>query len=313
MENNQLQPKENIQVASIDGNVTTHNPAIYKMAPEGKKLLTEEQSAKLTRNFDDLQCEIRPDGIIYIPAALIRMRFIEVLGPSGFSIILLRDLQEPFGQNGVKRYYDGGLYIDGYFSARSMGEGIYNKDDPNTSQASALESAKTDCFVRCAKDMGVGLQVFDPSYIRYWQKKYAVKVWVVEEKNGQKKKTVKWRRCDVDPFYNETDAPATSPTVPVPEKPWLNHGPDYDTVLKQLLECKVTLEGLKDKWRISSKTWESLVEVLTKEWAKYVSEKKDMTQLPALYNQDINWIKKHDFVLEVFTKRKQELNKKQPA
>jgi hypothetical protein len=244
------------------------------------------------------------------------MRYINVLGPTGFALVLFRTWERQKSESEYTVFYDGGLYLRGNFAAASIGEGRYNVKNANTSEASGLESAKSDCLVRCSKDLGVGLQVYDPAFVRRWQKERAVQVWVKEYRGPSQK----WRRKDVAPFSNETPPPQSTPTVPAAKPadskdaqqvntdlPWLNPGPDYEAALQLLKDCKVTLSVLKDKWKISAKTMESLKDVLKAEWKKFTDEKANVAELTKLYTDDEDWIKAHDFILTIFTERRKAL------
>jgi len=102
-----------------------------------------------------------------------------------------------------KCYYVGILLIRGCYVSEAIGEAEYHKANTMQSWASVAESAKSDCIVRCCKDLGIASELWQPQFSRKWVEEYAVKVFVEVERQGTKKRTVQWRRKDVKPFWNE--------------------------------------------------------------------------------------------------------------
>jgi len=162
----------------------------------------------LSAPFDELEYEIRPDGFIYVPQALTLKRLNSVIGIGRWGLLLINASTEERDADISKVYYDGALMIRNCFVSRSIGESQFSKKNANTSKASALEAAKSDCRQRCCKDLGIATDSWNPSFIRKWQKENAVRVFV--DNNG--KKSVAWRRKDVDAFWNETGLVPNTPT-----------------------------------------------------------------------------------------------------
>jgi hypothetical protein len=231
MENSELQPTENNQVAPIKETQSNHSIEIYNGASTIQ--IEKADQEMLCAPFDDLQYEIRPDGYLYVPQALIRGRFNSRIGIGQWAIVLLRDWFEPISEQANKLYYDGAILIRGKFASRSIGEATYYTNNRNQSWASALESGKSDCMVRCAKDLGIALEVYDPGFVRRWQKEYAKRVWVQEKQE----KKVLWRRKDVDPFPNETGDWIARTSVPQPEQKKPAANPVTDQWKEELAKC----------------------------------------------------------------------------
>jgi hypothetical protein len=61
------------------------------------------------------------------------------------------------------------------------------------SYATAAESAKSNCLVRCCKDIGIASELWDPSFTRGWLKRNAVEVWCVNRQDTSKRKKF-WRK-----------------------------------------------------------------------------------------------------------------------
>lgn len=310
MEKNQTQPKENLQVAPIETSAMI--PAdIYVQASTLE--LTADEQKNLMAPFDDDEYEIRPDGFIYIPQALIKKRLNDVVGIGQWAIIKIKDHAREVKQDLFKVFFDGALMIRGKFASRSVGEASYSIKNSNQSEASALEAAKSDTIVRCCKDLGIASEVHQPAFCRKWQKKYAVKVYVKKKSlDGRDITEVAWRRKDVDPFFNETGPVLTAPVVQEDKKvngntstelPWLNHGPEYDAAIKELLEGK-TLNYLRTKYRISKTTGEAIVFLLQKEWAIRLETCKTLPTLSQSYTDNKAEVDEYPWLKDMFSKRR---------
>lgn len=303
MKNEQAQ--QNLSLQHSDNN---HELSIYGGSSSLK--LTESEAQKLSAKFADEDYEIRPDGFIYVPQALIRKRLNDVIGNGQWSINLIKTVKEEINGK-FKVYFDGYMMIRGCFVSRSTGESMYNPTNPNSSWGTAQEGAKSDCFVRCVKDLGVALEVYEPQFVRKWQKNFAKKVRVQEPGKQQK---ILWRRIDVDPYDYETGDYINTPHVPpvttktnTTEKGWLNHGPEYDLVLKQLFNQEISFADLYEKYMLSKETSSALKSLLVKEWAKNLAEIKTLPELVVIYNNNKEWIDKHDFIKQLVGSRRTEI------
>lgn len=244
MENLELQPKENVQVAEIPEQGIVD---VYKGASMLR--LTPEEQKDLMHPADAEDYEIRPDGFIYLPAALVRKKLNDVIGIGQWAIIGQGTRKED-SEKSARVFYDGILMIRGNYISRSTGESVYSFTNQNQSWASAVEAAKTDCLTRCAKDIGIATEGREPRFIRDWQKTFAVRVFCKDDYTGKIK--VFWRRKDVDPFYNETGL------VPVNPQPSVK--PKEEPAMKG--------------------------QPVTDEWQETINACKNITQLTALYNEN---------------------------
>lgn len=302
MENVTMQPKENLSVATFDPAKTYANASQLQ--------LSESEMKALSAPFEDLEYEITPQGFIYLPQSISLQRLNTVLGVGRWGLILINTGSQQMKEGLIKVFYDGALIIRGCFVSRAAGEASYSQLNNNQSYASALEAAKSDCRQRCCKDLGIANDAWNPTFTRRWQKEHALKVWV--DKNGQKIPI--WRRKDLDPFPNEIGIVVSTPHVAganadAPKKqtvtdelPWLNHGPDYDAALKELLEGK-TLNDLRKKYRISKTTGEAIVFVLQKEWGIRLQTCNDMQTLVKSYNDNSREIAEYPWLKDMFTEK----------
>ena len=79
--------------------------------------------------------------------------------------------------------------------ARSpMGRGSSLSRPVITDRKSMAESAKSNCLMRCCKDLGIASELWDPTFVKRWVATYATEAWCVNvgsRDRGKKKKL--WR------------------------------------------------------------------------------------------------------------------------
>jgi hypothetical protein len=293
---------ENSVQKSTDSQLMQFDPAVAYRGASNLRL-SESERKSLTDPFDDLEYEIRPDGFIYIPQVLTLQRINRVIGVGQWSILLINSGKDEIRKDTFKVFYDGALVIRDCFVSRAVGEASYNRTNNNSSWASAFEAAKSDCRQRCCKDIGIASDAWNPTFIRRWQKEHAIKVWVND--NGQQKCV--WRRKDIDPFPNETGPVLSQAAIrqqAADEKPWLNAGPDFDAAMVQLQSGSQTIQSLKNRYKISKATEESIVKGLVTYWQQKTDECSDMARLTSLYNEHAAMVEASPFIKDVFTARR---------
>jgi len=157
----------------------------------------EEKSLKiLTQKINENDIEIRFDGIIFLPEIKYRRILNDAFGIGAWSLIQLNSIID---EQRSTVYYDGALFIKGRYHARATGEQIYIQNNPNMTWATALEGAKSNCLMRCCKDLGIASELWDPQFIKNYKEKYGFQVWCENKTNKQKK--LFWRR-KTDAEYN---------------------------------------------------------------------------------------------------------------
>lgn len=163
-------------------------------------IITEKEQKALEAPVNTDEIEIRPDGLIYYPQVFYREKLNSVFGIGQWALI-----QHSISKIGNTLCFDGSLFVRGCFVSRALGEHEYYENNRNTSWASVYEAAKSDCLVRCCKDLGIAKELWQPTFTKEWVKKNAVKVFV-EVKDRQTGKTetrAQWRRRDAEPYWNE--------------------------------------------------------------------------------------------------------------
>lgn len=309
MSNTEQKQESNLQVAKFDP------VQVYARASELQ--LSESEMKALCAPFADEEYEIRPDGFIYIPQSITLKRLNDVIGIGKWALTLINNGKDEVSPGQFKVFFDGALIIRSCFVSRAVGESSYSRSNQNSSWASAFEAAKSDCRQRCCKDLGIANDAWNPTFMRRWKKDHAIRVFV-KDASGESK--VVWRRKDVEPFWNESGEVPNTPTVPgnsnkengKQELPWLNHGPDYDAVLRELIACEITLATVRStRFRVSKQTEAAIIEVLSKHWINKTDECADLTTLTKLYNDNKTWMESHPFIQKVFSDRRLKVVQKQ--
>ncbi|MEP7218139.1 MAG: hypothetical protein ABI876_04440, partial [Bacteroidota bacterium] len=149
---------------------------------------TAAQSEQLLGRIDDDQVELRPDGLVYLPEIRYRRILNRVFGPGAWAV-MPRSID--IGDNML--YYRGALFVNGRFVSEAIGEQQYAPNNDRMSYATAAESAKSNCLVRCCKDIGIASELWDPSFTRQWLATYALEVWCQSRQDPQKRKKF-WRK-----------------------------------------------------------------------------------------------------------------------
>jgi hypothetical protein len=138
-----------------------------------------EAAAVLAAPVNDLEVEIREDGIVYLPGVAYRRILTRAFGAGAWAILP----RGPARTMGDLVVYHGALVILGRFVSEAMGE---CQTRFGMSYASSLEGARTDCLTRCCKDLGVATELWDPAWRASWQAKYADKAWKEATEPGKK-------------------------------------------------------------------------------------------------------------------------------
>jgi len=132
-------------------------------------------------NPDDI--EIMSDGTVYLPWMSYAERLRDLFGLE-YAFIPQKeqpDIQtrEDTDRNGQPRtvsriVWGFWLIIKGIPAAFAWGEHVYYSNS-GMGYTDSCESAKSEAVRRCCKQIGIGLELWKPSYIRKWKEKYAAK------------------------------------------------------------------------------------------------------------------------------------------
>eukprot|EP01104_Vermistella_antarctica_P001390 TRINITY_DN11434_c0_g1_i1.p2 TRINITY_DN11434_c0_g1~~TRINITY_DN11434_c0_g1_i1.p2 ORF type:complete len:295 (-),score=61.04 TRINITY_DN11434_c0_g1_i1:505-1353(-) len=152
------------------------------------------------------EVEIKPDGLIYMPAVTHRRILNQAFGPGAWCLVALGDAtvkSMPTSQgtaaadNRRIMMREFALFAHGRFVSQAIGEQVFYTGS-NMTEGSAVEAARSNSLVRCCKDLGIGSDMWEPTFQREWKEKYAQEVWVEHQRTADKRKF--WRRKTAPAF-----------------------------------------------------------------------------------------------------------------
>jgi hypothetical protein len=91
------------------------------------------------------------------------------------------------------------LYIHGKPAAMAFGEQEYFDDNKDQTYGDALEATVASALRRCAKRLGVGLELWDRTWLNHFMATRCIKVLTT----SHEKNPYRWRRLIDPPFWNE--------------------------------------------------------------------------------------------------------------
>lgn len=203
---------------------------IARLLPQaGTVVLTEEQKEKLYAPVNELDVEIRPDGLIYLPW----MEYVSRLHAAfGLEWAIIPKGQPKMNPTKTGILWGFTLMIQGKPAGYAIGEQEYHANNPTMSWGDACEGAKSNALMRLCKGIGISLELWRPSFIREWKKKYAKQEWrtgyggqkrqtwvkVIPDGNGSEPVSEKSEPAGTSgkASTGETPAPKPSPTEPKP-------------------------------------------------------------------------------------------------
>ncbi|KAF8834559.1 mitochondrial genome maintenance MGM101 [Paxillus ammoniavirescens] len=141
--------------------------------------------------IDEMDVEMKPDGLIYLPEIKYRRALNKAFGPGAWGLAPRSETN--VGPKVVSREY--ALVCQGRLVAIARGEQEYF--DPS-GIPTATEACKSNALMRCCKDLGIASELWDPRFIREFKSKYCVEVFAEHITTKKKKKL--WRRKDQPKF-----------------------------------------------------------------------------------------------------------------
>lgn len=162
--------------------------------------LTKKEELILSEPVNAADVLVKPTGQPYIPHAKYTRWFNRAFGRLGWSIV---QKSKPMKQQRersmtVSAYYM--LYIHGQPAALALGEAEYHENNPEQTYGDALEATVAYALRRCAKRLGVGLEMWEQQFLESFLALHCVKVFVSVD--GRKKPA--WRLKSSPAFWNET-------------------------------------------------------------------------------------------------------------
>ena len=177
--------------------------------------ISKEISDKLTQPVSIEDIEIKPTGEIYLGHVRYRKMLNDAFGMGYWS---LRPLGG-FVKTGSVVCREYALYIKGKYAASAIGEQNYIESNAQMTWSDACEATKSNVIMRCCKDLGIGLEMWDRKFVEKFKKELCCQVWR-KGKPGQTPKP-QWRLKESEPFFDETGiVDPTKKQVPAqPEQP----------------------------------------------------------------------------------------------
>lgn len=167
--------------------------------------LTDEQALALMQPVRDDEVEIKPDsfGAVYLSHTGYRRRLNAAFGVGGW---VLRPLDKPrFDEQTHLIYQHYALIGGGRFLGQAVGEQAYfgprgdEEGSGGMTYGDALEGAKSNALIRCCKDLGVALELWDRRTANALRERIGVEVMV----NRRGREVRAWRRRDDSPLRGE--------------------------------------------------------------------------------------------------------------
>lgn len=209
---------DTVPVMSMDDEPMVPDASVY--VGISSTALDDAQRAVLLEPPTDQELEIRPDGIVYLSHVGYRRRLTAAVGPMGWA---MRRLTGYWRMPGAL-LCEFALYVNGSFVSAAIGEGRYDPDDDwSPSFSDASESCRSNALVRCCKDLGMALELWDKSVLETWRNTYAVQVTVQK----RDKQVQQWRLKSGPPLPREVQRAqlteqqkrALAPAVQAPVRP----------------------------------------------------------------------------------------------
>lgn len=159
---------------------------------------TKAQRDTLFSPIDEEIIEIRPDGLIYLPWMEYVSRLRDAFNGT-WAIIPVSEKPDlnPSQNSLMWGFY---LFIDGKPYGYAIGEQTYHENNPVMTWGDACEGAKSNALMRLCKGLGIGLELWRPSFIEKWKKKYA-ESYTTKNKYG--KMVTLWRKKGQKPQTKE--------------------------------------------------------------------------------------------------------------
>lgn len=156
-----------------------------------RPVFTAEQIKALTAPIAENQIEIKPDGVVYCPADIIRLRLNQALGFGQWAVYT--GDHKTIGDSEIQVY--GELWIFGKFISSAIGE---YSGGGKMSFTNKIESARSDLLTKLVKNLSIAGELWNKGFRESWMKKHCQHVlcYTGKEENGKKETKKFWIRND---------------------------------------------------------------------------------------------------------------------
>jgi hypothetical protein len=167
-----------------------------KLKPE------EEEVCARGVNVHDIQ--VKPTGQPYLPHPVYTRWFNTAFGRLGWALVPVSKPVKAQSGKKVSVVVPYVFYIHGHPVAFANGEQDYYEDNAEQTYGDALESTVASGLRRCAKRLGIGLEMWDRRYLDAFVDTRCVRVKVrVKQRDNTEKEKWQVRLKGSEPFWNE--------------------------------------------------------------------------------------------------------------
>lgn len=231
---------------------TVEQSIISQLSLAGTISFTKKQQDILFTPIPEEEVEIRPDGLIYLPWVGYVRRLRDAFGGK-WSIIPKEPMPE-MNKEGNGLMWGFYLVIDGKPYGYAIGEQEHFESNKTMTWTDACEGCKSNALMRLCKGIGIGLEMWSPSFMKAWKEKWAERYW-----DSYKNKNL-WRKIDKpreavkasaekkmaqEPEQKESKPMKTEQVIPPQEMPTDNTPPE------ELVQKVLSIMGtLTDKFQV---------------------------------------------------------------
>ena len=244
-EDKALKPTEKQEPKEIAKPMTITEKVVSMLDLAGSIEFTEEQRKILFAPVDEEDVAIRPDGQVYLPWVF----YVEKLKQAfkGKSSLIPATPMPAFERNLML----WGIYlvIDGKPYAYAVGQQEYHPNNPSMTYGDAIEGAKSNALMRLCKDIGIGLELWKPDFIKAWKEKHAYR-YFDDRKNKYfwgKKTNKKNEVKDIEPQENFDEGVEEPETVEVEEAQEIEEGDELVGKGNEPKELEAMAKNLKQR------------------------------------------------------------------
>lgn len=127
---------------------------------------SKETIAILQAELSSEDIEVKPDGVLYMPESRYRKILLKAFGPGGWCLVPRS--AHSFQNKVLSREY--ALYCGGRFVSQVRGHALV-QDFSNPAMAS--EAVRSNALMRACKDLGIGNELWDPTFVMQWKSVHA--------------------------------------------------------------------------------------------------------------------------------------------
>jgi len=176
--------------------------------------LTPEEEAVLSEVPRPEDVQLKPTGQVYLSHPAYTRWFNRAFGRTGWTLVPVAKPMK--AETCVVVPYV--LHVHGKPVAFAVGEQEYHPSNREQTYGDVVESTVASALRRCAKRLGVGLELWDRDWGGRFLRTHGVRVPVVVDRDGGRKTIYQWRRRDSLPFWNEITQQHEEPERPT-ERP----------------------------------------------------------------------------------------------